>query len=156
MISVSNTPPRIIAVLFILTSSIAAQTVEPRKLMGTVNEESSWSPDGKTIAFDSIRSGKLNIYTWRIEIRELKRITTTEANDFTPEWSPDGKEVAFVSDRTGYNEIFVVELAGSVPRQVTKDNSDAIHPHWSPDGQRIIYCSARDNPNQARAPEGEV
>jgi TolB protein len=140
----------------ILIATALGQSVEPRKLMGTINEESSWSPDGKTIAFDSIRSGKLNIYTWRIETRELKRTTTTEANDFTPEWSPDGKQIAFVSDRTGHNEIFVLDLIGGMPRQVTKDNSDAIHPHWSPDGQRVIYCSARDNPNQASAPEGEI
>jgi Tol biopolymer transport system component len=157
MISVQNAAAFLVASLSILmVNSVAAQTIEPRKLMGTINEESSWSPDGKTIAFDSIRSGKLNIYTWRIDTRELKRITTTEANDFTPEWSPDGKQIAFVSDRTGHNEIFAVDLNGGVPRQVTKDNSDAIHPHWSPDGQRIIYCSARDNPNQTNAPEGEV
>ena len=156
MISFQNTASRIIASLFILANSIAAQTVEPRKLIGTINEESSWSPDGKTIAFDSIRSGKLNIYTWRIDTRELKRITTTEANDFTPEWSPAGKEIAFVSDRTGHNEIFIIDLTGGMPRQVTKNNSDAIHPHWSPDGRQIIYCSARDNPNQASAREGEV
>jgi len=156
MISFQNTASRIIASLFILAKSIAAQTVEPRKLIGTINEESSWSPDGKTIAFDSIRSGKLNICPWRIDTCELKRITTTEANDFTPEWSPAGKEIAFVSDRTGHNEIFIIDLTGGMPRQVTKNNSDAIHPHWSPDGRQIIYCSARDNPNQASAPEGEV
>ena len=103
MISFQNTASRIIASLFILAKSIAAQTVEPRKLIGTINEGSSWSPDGKTIAFDSIRSGKLNICPWRIDTCELKRITTTEANDFTPEWSPAGKEIAFVSDRTGHN-----------------------------------------------------
>jgi Tol biopolymer transport system component len=154
MISVQNAGAGLVASLSILmVNSVAAQTIEPRKLMGTINEESSWSPDGKTIAFDSIRSGKLNIYTWRIDKRELKRITTTEANDFTPEWSPDGKQIAFVSDRTGHNEIFAVDLNGGVPRQVTKDNSDAIHPHWSPDGQRIIYCSARDNPNQRMPPK---
>src|SRR2546430_10453697 len=141
---------------FVSTAGAVAQRPEPRKLMGTVNEESSWSPDGKTIAFDSIRSGKLNIYTWRIDTRELKQITTTEANDFTPEWSPDGKQIAFVSDRTGHNEIFLIDLNDGMPRQVTKDNSDAIHPHWSPDGRRVIYCSARDNPNQASAPEGKI
>ena len=156
MISFQNTASRIIASLFILAKSIAAQTVEPRKLIGTINEESSWSADAKTIAFDSIRSGKLNMYPWRIDTCELKRITTTEANDFTPEWSPAGKEIAFVSDRTGHNEIFIIDLTGGMPRQVTKNNSDAIHPHWSPDGRQIIYCSARDNPNQASAPEGEV
>lgn len=157
MISVQNATAGLVATLsIVMVNSVAGQTIEPGKLMGTINEESSWSPDGKTIAFDSIRSGKLNIYTWRIDTRELKRITTTEANDFTPEWSPDGKQIAFVSDRTGHNEIFVVDVHGGRPGQVTKDNSDAIHPHWSPDGQRIIYCSARDNPDQASAPEGEV
>jgi len=140
----------------LIVNSLAGQTIEPGKLMGTVNEECSWSPDGKTIAFDSIRSGRLNIYTWRIDTRELKQITTTEANDFTPEWSPDGKQIAFVSDRTGHNEIFLIDLNDGMPRQVTKDNSDAIHPHWSPDGRRVIYCSARDNPNQASAPEGKI
>jgi Tol biopolymer transport system component len=86
MISVQNAAAFLVASLSILrVNSVAAQSIEPRKLMGTINEESSWSPDGKTIAFDSVRSGKLNIYTWRIDTRELKRITTTEANDFTPE-----------------------------------------------------------------------
>jgi len=135
MISFQNTASRIIASLFILANSIAAQTVEPRKLIGTINEESSWSPDGKTIAFDSIRSGKLNICPWRIDTCELKRITTTEANDFTPEWSPAGKEIAFVSDRTGHNEIFIIDLNGGMPRQVTKNklgrDSSALVARWS-------------------------
>jgi len=135
MISFQNTASRIIASLFILANSIAAQTVEPRKLIGTINEESSWSADGKTIAFDSIRSGKLNMYPWRIDACELKRITTTEANDFTPEWSPAGKEIAFVSDRTGHNEIFIIDLNGGMPRQVTKNklgrDSSALVARWS-------------------------
>jgi len=62
MISVQKATAGLVASLSILTvNSVARQTVEPRKLMGTINEESSWSPDGKTIAFDSIRSGKRNI-----------------------------------------------------------------------------------------------
>src|SRR4051812_24914537 len=92
------------SVIFFLVLAVdfaAGQMEEPRKLMGVINEESSWSPDGKTIAFDSSRPGKTNIYTWRVETRELKRITAGDANDFTPEWSPDGKRIAFVSDRTG-------------------------------------------------------
>src|SRR5437870_13166455 len=92
MISFQNTASRIIASLFILANSIAAQTVEPRKLIGTINEESSWSPDGKPIAFDSIRSGKLNIYPWRIVTCELQRFTPTEVHDVTRQWSPAGRE----------------------------------------------------------------
>jgi TolB protein len=132
------------------------QLPEPRKLLGVMNEESSWSPDGKNIAFDSSRPGKTSIFTWRLETRELKRLTSGEANDITPEWSPDGKQIAFVSDRTGHNEIYVMDSNGGDARQITNDKSDNIHPHWSPDGQRIIYCSARDNPDQSNASEGEI
>jgi Tol biopolymer transport system component len=157
MISIRNTVlPFVTLFPVVVANSAMSQSVEPRKLIGLVNEESSWSPDGKTIAFDSIRAGKLNIYTWRIDTREVKRITMTEANDFTPEFSPTGKQIAFVSDRTGHNEVFVIDLESGAARQVTKDNSDAIHPNWSSDSQRIVYCSSRDNPNQANAPEGEV
>ena len=68
MISVQNATAGLVATLsIVMVNSVVGQTIEPRKLMGTINEESSWSPDGKTIAFDSIRSGKLNIYTWRID-----------------------------------------------------------------------------------------
>jgi TolB protein len=146
----------LIALTFFASTLAFGQMSEPRKLIGEVNEESSWAPDGKTIAFDSIRSGKFNIYTWRTDTRELKRVTNTDANDITPEYSPDGRQLAFVSDRTGHNEIFVVDLASGAQRQITKGKSDAIHPHWSPDGQRINYCSAKDSPDQANASEEEV
>jgi len=43
------------------------QVPEARKIMGLINEESSWSPDGKTIAFDSSRPGKTSIFTWNVE-----------------------------------------------------------------------------------------
>src|SRR5438874_6186474 len=107
------------------------QLPEAKKIMGLFNEESSWSPDGKTIAFDSSRPGKTSIFTWNIETREQKRLTSGDANDITPEWSPDGKQIAFISDRTGYNEIYIINSDGGAALQVTNDKSDNIHPHWS-------------------------
>jgi Tol biopolymer transport system component len=152
--------PSLIALLIlsVLRSLLNGETArpEPRKILGIINEESSWSPDGKILAFDSSRPGKTHIFTWVLETREQKQLTSGDSNDITPEWSPAGKQIAFVSDRTGHNEIYVISVDGSEPRQVTNDKSDNIHPHWSPDGGRIIYCSARDNTDQTRAPEGEV
>lgn len=133
-----------------------SQFAEPKKVMGVINEESSWSPDGKKIAFDSSRPGKTSIFTWQLETRELKRLTSGDANDFAPEWSPDGKQIAFVSDRSGHNEIYVISSDGGKPRQLTNDKFESLHPHWSPDGQRIIFCSARDSTDQSRAPDGNI
>jgi WD40-like Beta Propeller Repeat len=43
------------------------QIPQAKKIMGLFNEESSWSPDGKTIAFDSSRPGKTSIFALRAQ-----------------------------------------------------------------------------------------
>jgi TolB protein len=119
------------------------------------SEESSWSPDGKRLAFDSDRTGaKFNIYTLEFATGAIARLTNTQANDITPAWSPDSKQIAFTSDRTGHNEIYIMNSDGGNARQLTHDNSDSIHASWSPDGKTIVYCSARDNPDLSKAAEG--
>src|SRR5206468_11901763 len=58
------------------TIGAQGQIAEPKKLLGVMNEESSWSPDGKSVAFDSSRPGKTSIFTWRLDTRELNRMTS--------------------------------------------------------------------------------
>jgi TolB protein len=139
--------------------SVAAQTplLTPRELVPVSNEESSWSPDGKKMAFDSNRGdGKhYNVYVVDIAVSTVTRLTNSTANDITPSWSPDGRRLAFTSDRTGHNEIYVMNADGSGVRQLTHDNSDDIHPSWSRDGKMVIFCSAFPNPEQSKAVEGE-
>src|SRR6266403_536719 len=78
----------------------------PTEIAAANNEESSWSPDGKKMAFDSNRAdGKnYNVYVLDLASASLNQLTTSAANDITPAWSPDGKTIAFTSDRTGHNE----------------------------------------------------
>src|SRR5262249_45944457 len=56
-----------------------------------------WSPDGKSILFESNRSGAFQIYLQSVEGGEAKQLTSisTEANSAV--WSHDGKQIAFVS-----------------------------------------------------------
>ena len=55
-----------------------------------------WSPDGKSLAFLSSRSGKANI--WRIDVSggEAEQITDEKGGVSAFEWSPDGAFFAFV------------------------------------------------------------
>ena len=69
------------------------QFPEAKKIMGLINEESSWSPDGKTIAFDSSRPGKTSIFTWNVATREQKRLTEVNATDITPSGSQMGNRL---------------------------------------------------------------
>jgi dipeptidyl aminopeptidase/acylaminoacyl peptidase len=72
---------------------------EPKRLTTSSSSDANprWSPDSKTIAFISTRSGDGQI--WLIDIyggeaRQLTKISTGASN---PMWSPDGKIMAFVS-----------------------------------------------------------
>ena len=72
---------------------------DPKRLTTSSSADNNprWSPDSKTIAFISTRSGDGQI--WLIDIyggeaRQLTKLSTGASN---PMWSPDGKMLAFAS-----------------------------------------------------------
>jgi dipeptidyl aminopeptidase/acylaminoacyl peptidase len=56
-----------------------------------------WSPDGKWIAFESMREGTSQIFLLPIDGGEPRKLTTLSTGASQPIWSPDGKSIAFVS-----------------------------------------------------------
>ncbi|MEO0096111.1 MAG: DPP IV N-terminal domain-containing protein, partial [candidate division WOR-3 bacterium] len=91
------------------------------------------SPDGKFIAFESVRERNRDIYIMEIESRKLTRLTEHPADDYSPTWSPDGKRIAFISDRDGHSHIYVINADGTGLFQLTKGEFE-VWPgiSWSP------------------------
>ena len=56
-----------------------------------------WSPDGKTIAFLSARSGDSQVYLLSMDGGEAHAITKLSTGADIVKWSPDGKTIAFTS-----------------------------------------------------------
>jgi dipeptidyl aminopeptidase/acylaminoacyl peptidase len=56
-----------------------------------------WSPDGKTIAFLSSRSGNSQVYLLSMEGGEAHEFTHLSTGVDLVKWSPDGKTIAFTS-----------------------------------------------------------
>jgi dipeptidyl aminopeptidase/acylaminoacyl peptidase len=56
-----------------------------------------WSPDGKTIAFLSSRSGTSQVYLLSMDGGEAKEFTHLSTGADFVKWSPDGKMIAFTS-----------------------------------------------------------
>src|SRR6267142_5421712 len=56
-----------------------------------------WSPDGKTLAFLSSRSGVSQVYLLSMEGGEAHPVTHLSTGADTVKWSPDGKTIAFTS-----------------------------------------------------------
>jgi dipeptidyl aminopeptidase/acylaminoacyl peptidase len=57
----------------------------------------AWSPDGKTIAFISARSGDGQVYLLSLEGGEPRPLTKLSTGADLAIWSPDGKTIAFTS-----------------------------------------------------------
>jgi dipeptidyl aminopeptidase/acylaminoacyl peptidase len=56
-----------------------------------------WSPDGKTLAFLSARSGESQVYLLAMDGGEARALTSLSTGADIVKWSPDGKTIAFTS-----------------------------------------------------------
>lgn len=99
-----------------------------------------WSPDGRRLAFDSDRSGNVEIYVATLD-GDIRRLTRNPAGDARPSWTPDGRHLAFESDRSGSPQVYVMDVDGSHVRQVTRFPAGAEEPAYSPTGQWITFLS---------------
>jgi len=106
-------------------------------------ENLSISPDGEWIAFDSNRSGNMDIWMMRKDGSGLRQLTTNPAHDWTPHWSPDGEQIAFHSLRTGNRDPYVLPVAGGAVKPLTTHPAEDFAPIWSPDGEEIAFESKR-------------
>ena len=118
---------------------------DPRQLTRSgPDDEPSWSPDGKRIAFQSTRDSHYEIYVINVDGTGLQRLTTSTgyAND-EPTWSPDGRRIASVSGRPGKPVgAYTMAADGSDVRYVAPTSIGNAYPAWSPDGSTLALAYA--------------
>ena len=113
------------------------------KLYMTRNVGSTtWSPDGKSIAFISNISGRNNIWVVPSTGGWPTQLTISDQRQSSPTWSPDGKWIAFQSDYDGDEQwdIYLVSPKTGMVVNLTNTRQVAeLSPTWSPDGRYLAY-----------------
>lgn len=119
------------------------------------------SPNGKKIAFTSVRSGDLEIWTMDIDGKNLKQITSGLGYDGGCFFSHDSKKLVFRSSRPKTEteiaeykqllsenlvaptdmEIYTCNVDGSNLKQITHLGKANWAPYFSPDDSKIIFSS---------------
>jgi dipeptidyl aminopeptidase/acylaminoacyl peptidase len=103
---------------------------------------STWSPDGKTVAFVSNLSGRNNIWLVAAEGGWPTQLTVSDQRQGSPTWSPNGKWIAYISDYDGDEQWDIFLVSPKTGQVVNLTNTREIaeeSPAWSPDGRYLAY-----------------
>jgi Tol biopolymer transport system component len=102
----------------------------------------AFSPDGNRVAFESTRSGALEIWICAADGSDPVQLTSFGGPlTGSPQWSPNGAQIVFDSRATGDSALYVVGPEGGPPRRLDTGMGESSTPAWSRDG-RFIYFSA--------------
>ncbi len=107
----------------------------------------SWSADGRRVAFSAIdKGGQNDLYVLDTESRSLRRLTNDYYDDRDPAWSPRGDTLVFSSDRTTYGDrgrynLFLYDLTNGNISYLTCGPWSDSSPAWSRDGSLLAFTS---------------
>jgi tricorn protease len=122
---------------------------------GVADRYPRWSPDGKTIAYWSDRSGEYELTLRAAEGPGVERKVTSLGPGFRypPQWAPDSKKIAFIDQAMriqvyddGTGKVSEVDKS---PDWIAHDGLEAFRFQWSPDSRWLTYARPAGTSNNA-------
>ena len=129
-----------------LDARLVNNTFESQPFSNSTRVEGSarFSPDGRRVAFASLRSGAPELWVAARDGSGLQQLTALGAHGvLVGGWSPDGGAIAFEAAVAGNTDVYRVGADGGHLRRLTDEPSIDGVPSWSGDGRWIYFASTR-------------
>ena len=127
------------------TSPPSPPVVAISSTLGEINPQVS--PDSRHVAFQSDRSGMMEIWVADINGANAMPVTSIAAAPLgtgTPRWSPDGQTIAFDSNHENQWDVYTVAASGGKIRRITSQAAVDSVPSFSRDGKSLYFSSNRN------------
>lgn len=130
-------------------------TLNMTQSSGALDHSPAWSPDGKTVAYWSDRSGEYEIYLQGSQgSQEPKKLTNRKSGfGYTLHWSPDSKKIAFLDEKYDISIVDVtsgqIKKAGNTHWVVGHGGAPGFPINWSPDSKYLTFTIGQENAHQA-------
>jgi tricorn protease len=122
---------------------------------GVVERYPRWSPDGKTVAYWSDRSGEYELTLRAVDGAAPERKVTSLGAGFryAPQWSPDSRKLAFI-DQAMRIRIYDIEAnrltpIDQSPEWISHPGLESFRMQWSPDSRWLTYARPTSSANSA-------
>ena len=125
---------------------VPVDSSQPPELLVTSEHDklpSSWSPDGRWLAFSQLDPAtSQDIWVLSLADRKARPFLVTPYEELDAVFSPDGRWLAYVSNATGRTEVYVQPFPGPGERWQVSSEGGA-EPVWGSSGTELFYRSGR-------------
>jgi len=106
----------------------------------------AWSPDARSVAFGSLRSGAPAVWVIEGVSRQLRAVAEPPGGATDPSWQNDGRSLIYAAPAGERVGLWLVPLAGGTPTLLTQDTIEGSadgRSRVSPDGTRLVFTRQR-------------
>jgi len=108
----------------------------------SIDMNPSYSPDGRHLAFTSMRSGDFEIWIGEADGARPVQVTTLHAAYIgVPHWAPDNRHLVVDANLNGQSDVYIINIETKIARQLTDHPYNDLASGWSPDGRWIYFAS---------------
>jgi len=121
--------------------SLSSRTVLSLGSLSGYPSDPAWGEPGKTVLFSRTVNGLMNLWTYHLDTRALKQMTSGAGPDFSPMADPGGKGIYYVNGKQS-GSLINYRVQTGVSTEIVSE--DASQPSISPDGKRVAYLKFRE------------